>query len=942
MHNFRVLYFLLVILSTFQNVGSHAATPIKKKSDSNIPALVHPASVIAPTKVASVEGITEYRLANGLRVLLFPDASKANITTNITYLVGSRHENYGETGMAHLLEHLVFKPSKKFSGKNGRPNIVQVLNQVGARFNGTTWLDRTNYFVTFPANDANLRLILDMEADRMVNANIDQKDLWDPVEKKGEMTVVRNEMEGVENNPLQITLQRTVATAFEWHNYGKSTIGARSDVENVDIERLRAFYRNYYQPDNAVLLVAGKIDEEKTLALINETFGPIPKPTRAIKPTYTLDPVQDGERSVTVRRVGDVQILMAAYKIPAGVHTDFSALAVLGQILADTPSGRLHKALVDTKKAAFVFPFISETKEPGLAIFGAQLPKETDLNEAREIMLKVLEQGLDTISQEEVERAKTQLLKDIELTLNESDKLGVSLSEFIAQGDWRLFFLQRDRIQKITVDQVRAAGQYYFKKENRTLGQFIPTLKPDRAEIASTPDAAALVKNYQGGQRIAAGEVFDASAANIDLRTTTFATPSGLQVAMLSKKTRGQTVNATLQLHFGNEKDLQGYDEIGGITAAMLMRGTVHRSRQQIADELDRLKAQVRLVGSAENLIVSITTTGPNLPAVLDLVAEVLRKPAFDPQEFAKEVNEQITAYEERRNEPANVARTALLRHISPYSKGHPRYAATIDEAIAEIKSLKIEDVRAFHRDFYGAVGQMALVGDFDSKAVQTQLTRLLGEWKAPKNYQRIAQRLKKDLQPLDIKLPTPDKAQAIFLAALPLAIKDDNPDYPALVLGNYMLGGGAINSRIANRLRQKEGLSYGASSQFAASAQDPVGQWSAMAIYAPQNMTRLETAFNEELVLVLKEGFTREEMQASKTSWLQNQATSRSQDRELANRLSQNLFSNRTMAWYADLEAKITALTEGEVLTTLRRYLDPNKLIRVKAGDFSKTESAK
>ena len=215
----------------------------------------------APVKVTSVEGITEYRLANGLRVLLFPDASKPTLTTNITYQVGSRNENYGETGMAHLLEHLVFKPSLHFSGKDGQPNIVQTLNKVGARFNGTTWLDRTNYFVTFPATDDNLKLILDMEADRMVNANIDQNDLWDPKANKGEMTVVRNEMEGGENNPLRITMERTVATAFEWHNYGKSTIGARTDVEHVNIERLKAFYQKYYQPDNAVFLVAGKFDE---------------------------------------------------------------------------------------------------------------------------------------------------------------------------------------------------------------------------------------------------------------------------------------------------------------------------------------------------------------------------------------------------------------------------------------------------------------------------------------------------------------------------------------------------------------------------------------------------------------------------------------------------------------------------------------------------------
>ena len=942
MRNFQFLYSLFVVMGIFQGLGAQAATVAKKPSVIALLPLAGSGSLTAPVKVSSVEGITEYRLNNGLRVLLFPDTSKANITTNITYLVGSRHENYGETGMAHLLEHLVFKPSKKFSGKDGQPNIVQTLNKVGARFNGTTWLDRTNYFVTFPASDANLQLILDMEADRMVNANIDQKDLWDSTEKKGEMTVVRNEMEGGENNPLRITLQRTTAAAFEWHNYGKSTIGARSDVENVDIERLRAFYRNYYQPDNAVLVVAGKIDEASTLALVNEKFGRILKPNRVIKPTYTLDPAQDGERSVTVRRVGDVQILMSAYKIPAGVHTDFPGLEVLGQILADTPSGRLHKALVDTKKAAFVFPFISETKEPGIALFGAQLPKETNLDEARDIMLKVLEQGLETISPEEVDRAKGQLLKDIELTLNESDRLGVGLSEFIAQGDWRLFFLQRDRIQKVTVDQVRTVAQYYLKRENRTLGQFIPTAKPNRAEIAQTPDAAALVKDYQGGQRVAAGEVFDASAANIDARTTTFKTSGGLQVAMVSKKTRGQTVNATIQLHFGSERALQGHDEIGGLTAAMLMRGSVKRNRQQIADELDRLKAQVNMSGSAENLIISVTTTAPNLSAVLDLITEILRTPAFDAQEFSQEVNEQLTAYEQGRNEPSNVARNALLRHISPYPKGHPRYAATVDESIAEIKALKVEEVRSFHRDFYGAVGQMAVVGDFDTNAVQTQLTKLLGEWKAPQSFQRISQRLKQDLQPLDIKLETPDKAQAIFLAALPLPIKDDNPDYPALLLGNYLLGGGAINSRIANRLRQKEGLSYGAGSQFSAGALDPVGQWSATAIYAPQNLPRLEAAFNEELTLALKEGFKPDEIEAAKTSWLQGQATSRSQDRELSKRLTQNLFYGRNMAWSADVEAKVKALTQEQILAALRRYLDPAKLIRVKAGDFAKALVAK
>src|SRR5581483_6747171 len=247
------------------------------------------------TLVTSVEGVNEYRLENGMRVLLLADSSKPTVTVNITYLVGSRFESYGETGMAHLLEHLMFK------GTPNHRNIPDELSKHGAQPNGTTDTDRTNYFETFNATDENLKWALDLESDRMVNSFIAKKDL------ESEMTVVRNEFESGENDPSGVLEERVTSTAYLWHNYGKSTIGSRADLENVPIERLQAFYKKYYQPDNAVLSVAGKIDEPKTLELINQYFGAAPKPTRELQKMYTLDPTQDGERSVVLRRVGDVQ-----------------------------------------------------------------------------------------------------------------------------------------------------------------------------------------------------------------------------------------------------------------------------------------------------------------------------------------------------------------------------------------------------------------------------------------------------------------------------------------------------------------------------------------------------------------------------------------------------------------------------------------------------------
>jgi zinc protease len=235
-------------------------------------ALAH-AQALKP--VATVEGVTEYRLANGLRVLSVPDPSIDTVTVHLTVLVGSRHEGYGEKGMAHLLEHLLFKDSDKFK------DIKQELVRRGARYNGTTAYDRTTYFETLPASDENLDWALSLEADRLVGARVAKRDL------DSEMTVVRNEFEMGENSPGSVLFQRMQRLLFSWHNYGNTIIGARSDIELVPIDRLQAFYRTWYQPDNAVLIIGGRFDAQRALAMIVKHFGPIPRAARTLPALYT-------------------------------------------------------------------------------------------------------------------------------------------------------------------------------------------------------------------------------------------------------------------------------------------------------------------------------------------------------------------------------------------------------------------------------------------------------------------------------------------------------------------------------------------------------------------------------------------------------------------------------------------------------------------------------
>jgi zinc protease len=289
-----------------------------------------PANAQAPAlpagveRVTSVEGITEYRLANGLQVLLVPDESKPTTTVNLTFRVGSRHENYGETGMAHLLEHMIFK------GTPTTKDVWAEFTRRGLRANGTTSYDRTNYFASFSSDDDNLRWYLSWLADAMVNSFIAREDL------DTEMTVVRNEFESGENNPGRVLLQKTMAAMYQWHSYGKSVIGARSDIENVDIPRLQAFYRLYYQPDNATLIVSGRLDEARVLTWVRQYFGAIPKPQRRLPVQYTLDPPQDGERRVTVRRVGGAPLIYMTYHVPPAAHPDYASVDLLSLVAGCT------------------------------------------------------------------------------------------------------------------------------------------------------------------------------------------------------------------------------------------------------------------------------------------------------------------------------------------------------------------------------------------------------------------------------------------------------------------------------------------------------------------------------------------------------------------------------------------------------------------------------
>jgi zinc protease len=704
------------------------------------------------------------------------------------------------------------------------------------------------------------------------------------------------------------------------------------------VDRLRAFYKRYYQPDNAILMVAGRFDEAKVLGQINELFGKIPKPTRVLAPTYTSEPTQDGERSVTIRRTGGTQIVATGYHVAPASHTDAAALQVLGKILTDAPAGRLHKALVDAKLASSVMDLDFNHMEPGYRLFAAVVPKDGQTAAVEEAMLKALEDiKSNPITEAEVARAKTVIAKETDLVVNDTARFTIALTSAQAAGDWRLFHLRRDQVEKVDVAAVQAVAAKYLKASNRTLARFIPTDAAERAEVPKTPDIAALVKDYKGRAAIVQGEVFDPSPDNIEKRTERSALANGMKLALLPKTTKGNTVSATVQLRMGTAENLAGKGTIGAFTASMLTDGTQRLSRQEVKDAFDKLKASVGINGGAEGVTASVTTTRENLAAALDLLAESLMKPAFNAKDFSERQREFISSTEQQMTEPQPLAGNAMQRLTDAFPAGHVRHVRTLPEQLAQEKAVTLEDVKAFHKAYYGAGNAtLAVVGDFDVAAVKAQAAKLFGSWKAEQPYVRIASTMK-PVAGQNVSLETPDKANSVLFAIQPVPMKDDAAAYPALLMGNYMLGGGALRSRLADRIRQKEGLSYGVGSQLSVPSRDPAGLWLAFAISAPQNTVKVEAALREELDKALMDGFTEAELADAKKAWLQSQQVGRTGDAGLANRLAGYLSYDRTMAFDKDLEAKVGALTVAQVNEAMRAHLKADAVSVIKAGDFAK-----
>jgi zinc protease len=500
---------------------------------------------------------------------------------------------------------------------------------------------------------------------------------------------------------------------------------------------------------------------------------------------------------------------------------------------------------------------------------------------------------------------------------------------------------------------VRVAKSY-FKASNRTVGYYIPDMAPDRTVVPPTPDLGSTLSNYKSTVTVAHGETFDPTIANISSRLVTSKLANGMKVDILPKKTENNIVTGTIELRFGDATTLAGQREAASFASSLLMSGTKSHTRSQLQDEFRKLNAQVNVGGggggggrgggrggrggggggSLSSVSASITAPAENFLPALKLAVEILKEPLLPQDEFDRSKTQRLEALDLPRVDPTQLAQDLLSRHMSPFAKGDLQYSPTPEEQKPELQKVTLEQAKKFHDEYYGAnYGIFAVVGPVNPADIQKAAADLLGTWNTSKVYKPLVTPYKK-VGAINTKIETPDKANAEFLAGERFQMSQNDPDYPAMILASYMFGE-PITSRVSNRIRNKEGLSYGANARITIPTEGDAAQLSATVSLNPNVGPKVEQCFMEELQRAYKDGFTAEEVADAKKSVLDNRMVGRATDAALLSLIASHEQLGRPLQWDADLETKIAALTPAQINAAFRKHIDPNAISIVKAGDF-------
>ncbi len=859
-------------------------------------------------------GIKEYKMtSNNLRVLLKKDKSAPVATFMVTYEVGSRNEAIGYTGSTHLLEHLMFKGSRKFNTTKGN-SVFQTLQSLGARMNATTWLDRTNYFAVLPSE--HLESLIEIEADRMRNAWIKEED------RQSEMTVVRNEFERGQNSPSGVLDEHIWATAYHAHPYHHSTIGWKEDIENVSIERLKEFYDTFYWPNNATAIAIGDFEEKDALAMIKKHFGKIRKSTKPIPEVYTAEPEQEGIRTVTLKRAGQQGIVGVAHKTPSATNKDAAAFMVLSSILSSGKNSRFYKNITDKGLTTSIYIWDSLFKDPGLFTVYANLSPDVKHKTVESLIIQEYEKiKTDGVTEAEVKKAQAQLVAAMKFSQDGSYAIASGLNEAIASGDWTLYTTYSEKIKNVTKEDVQRVVVEYFKEDLSTVGYFIPKNKGAQGEraITSAKELEKIKKKYITG-------VEEESLSSKIVQSEPI---SGVRLFSLE---RGSGV-VTMQGSFlGGDVYSNENRRVSDMVASMLDQGTKNMSKFEISEKLESVGARLNFFNGQARVGFSGKFLEEDTEMVFEIMADQIKNPLFSEQELEKVKKRAIAGYKRSKESTRGNAMNNMLEAF--YGKDHQNSPTNPDQAIEDIKKITAQNLEEYHSKNYGT-GSMVIVvvGDIKHQELEKMVKESFGGWKKSplntKKEERVASK-----KAGKVYLTMQDKTSTDFLVGTALEIDRYHPDYLPLYLGTHTLGGN-FSARLMQTVRVKEGLTYGINSSLSGFGNGNDGYWMVGGTFAPQLLSKGESSTLREIKLWLEKGITQKELDVTKSTLTGGFQVGFDTTGGLASGILSAVVTHNSLEYLDSYPEQVKKITLDQVNEAIKKYITLDGLYRVAAGSI-------
>jgi len=880
-------------------------------------------------------------------LVLTSEAHSAPVATCwVWYRVGARNEGIGTTGISHWVEHMLFK---------GTPNIPKgsmdrLIARNGGTFNGFTSNDYTAYYETLPAD--RIELGLQIESDRMINS------LFEPDEVASERTVIISEREGHENDPEWWLDEAMMAAAFQVHPYRNEVIGWKSDLLAITRDDLYNHYQTFYMPNNAVLVLVGDFETDAIMGKVEQYFADLPVGP-ALPPVRAVEPEQQGERRVMVRRPGPAQYVQVAYHAPDCRNIDFAPMMVLDAVLSGAKqlssgggaqtnrSARIYQALIETQLASSAGSSYRAARDPHLFELYATVHEGHTADEIERALVAQVEK----VQQEGVSPEETaKVLKQVRAQIAYS---GESVtSQALRLGMWEVLDSHRrvetllDEVVAVSAEDVRRVAQTYLIEQHRTVGHFIPTDTQNGGAAADQPTsgagrsaaANALPRSffYTGaggwGQPAAmpAAQPFaaptDAGASSIETALR-HVLPNGM-VALIQRNPSSPTVSVRGEVLVGAVNESAAKSGLAALTGAALIRGTARRTFQQIVAETEALGASVNAGGGVHTSSFVGRSLAEDLPLILEILADMLRQPTFPAHEIERLRGQFLMGLRESEQEPRTQASRVIRALLFPQE--HP-YSRLSSGTIETVQGLTRDDLIAFHKLYHPAATTIAIVGDVEPQAVLAALEQAFSGWEPtgePPRYEFPPVPPLRQIERRDIAMVGKIQSDVIWGVH---GLARNSPDYYAVAVANMILGRLGIGGRLGNNVRDRQGLAYYCGSSVDADL--GAGPWVALAGINPTNVDRAIAAITHEIELFRNDGPTEQELSDAHDYMTGSMVLGLETNDGIASTLlgiERYDLGFDYIRRYPDL---IRSISAEQVIAVARKYLSPERYVVVSAG---------